>query len=263
MTSSQFQFNDITTHYSVSGGGPWIVLCHALASNSDIWNHQVSTLGKHFSILTFDLPGHGKSPERSDGNYSFEALAENLIALMDYLGIESAHLAGISIGGEVAQVAAANYPSRFRKLVLISTACVTNPDRFKIWEERINEIQKIGMADIVVATTKRWFSENFYREHPEIVKECETRISQTSLAAYISLARVIQKMDLRKQISTIHIPTLVMYGDNDHNTGRIAAGHIRSWIPHATIDCILNAGHFPILEQHEDINQKLLAFLQK
>jgi 3-oxoadipate enol-lactonase len=247
--------------YRVSGQGKSIVFCHALATRQELWDRQRTALSRKFSVVSFDLRGHGESPAPGSGDYSFESQADDVAALMDHLDISSAVLVGISVGGEIAQVAAARYPQRFVRLVLSSTACHTTPARASAWESRIQEAERLGMSGIASATASRWFGENFASANPEAVEWCRHCVASTNLESYVGLARVIQVMDLRPTLGTIVCPTMVLCGDQDHNTGPKAAQVLAHLIPKSQLAIFEGAGHFPNIEVPDHFNRSIEEFV--
>lgn len=92
--------------YSISGQGPrWLVMSHSLGCCKDMWAAQVAAFSTSYRVLTYDLPGHGGS-ESTGRKGSLDNLAEDLLVMLDALGIERTHFVGISIGGMIGQVAA-------------------------------------------------------------------------------------------------------------------------------------------------------------
>lgn len=247
--------------FGVQGTGQWVIFCHALATNKKIWDGQLDQLGRKFSILTYDLPGHGKSAPSADNDYSFDSLSDQLVALMDYLKIESAHLVGLSVGGEIAQVAASRYPNRIKGLVLVSTGCFTSPERKSVWDGRIMAVIEKGMQGIAKSTSERWFSQGFADVHPGALENCRNWISETDLSAFLGLVREIQRMDLRESNKAIQCPTLILCGVEDHNTGLPAAKLIASTILGSKLCEIPAAGHFPNIEMATQFNCELIEFI--
>lgn len=257
-----YQHPEAEIAYETTGTGEWVIFCHALATCRHIWREQVKGLSEKYRMLIFDLPGHGDSSKLFSDSYSFEKLAEILKSLMDHLGIEKAKLVGLSVGGEIAQVACALYPERFQRLVLISTACYSSPERVDVWNKRLDSVTKIGMAGIARETASRWFSENFSREHPEVIEQCRQWISNTSVFSYIGLVKTIQKMDLRVLNGSIACVTKIFYGEFDHNTGLQSAELISSSIRKSELVRIDGVGHFPNLEKVEKFNNLLMECFQ-
>jgi 3-oxoadipate enol-lactonase len=179
---------------------------------------------------------------------------------MDHLNIASAVLVGISVGGEVAQVAAARHPQRFERLILSSTACHTDPVRASTWDSRIREATRLGMPGIAAATASRWFSESFAAANPAVVEWCRQCVESTKLEAYVGLARVIQGMDLRSKLAAIVCPTMILCGDQDHNTGPKTAQILAHLIPKSKLAIFEGSGHFPNVEVAERFNRAIEAF---
>ncbi|MGH2457537.1 MAG: alpha/beta fold hydrolase, partial [Chloroflexota bacterium] len=94
--------NGIAQFYRRSGNGPPLVLIHALGLDHRLWEPQVAPLGSGFDVISYDVRGHGAS-DVPPGPYTMRDFAEDLAGLLDALGVEVAHLVGISMGGMIAQ----------------------------------------------------------------------------------------------------------------------------------------------------------------
>lgn len=246
--------------YEVSGEGEWITFCHALGTDRQIWSSQIPALRRNFSVLTYDLRGHGQSAVAGDGNYSFEAMAEDLLDLMDHLHIDRTSLVGISVGGEIAQTLAARDAERVEKLLLSSTACYSDPARADVWNSRIAEALAYGMKPVAAAAVRRWFSEDFRVREPQVVESWQRRIESTSVHAYVGMARTIQAMDLRAAIRGIACKTHVLCGSLDENTGPRVAAQLTTLIPGSKLLVIEGAGHFPNVEAAAAFNTRMVEW---
>lgn len=249
-------------HYRVCGNGPVVVLCHALGTHLGIWTDLVAPLSRLFSVITFDLRGHGRSAPAADEDYSFEAMAADVRDLLQRAGARSAAVVGISVGGEVAQVFAAQYPELTRSLVLCSTACVTGAERAALWQRRIDEIEATGMSAVAATSVERWFTEQFRASHATKVEAFRRSLAEMPPRVYVSMARTIQRMDLRPRIRGLICPTLIICGDGDANTGPEAAQVMVRNIPGAELGIIRGGAHFPNLEAPERFNSLVLEWLR-
>jgi 3-oxoadipate enol-lactonase len=247
-----------TLAYEISGHGESVVFCHALATDRRIWESQAAALSPTFTALTYDLRGHGQSALAADGHYSFESMASDVVALMDHLGIERASVVGISVGGEIAQMMAAQYPDRIHKLLLASTACHTAEARAALWATRIAAAETGGMTPMAASSVPRWFSKAFRMRQPDLVAAWQQRIAATATEAYVGIARTIQSMDLRPLISALSCSTHIVCGSEDENTGPVVAAGLAALIPRATMDVIQGAGHFPNIEAPLEFTRWLL-----
>ena len=113
----RIEANGIGINYRIDGPerAPWLVLSNSLMTNLAMWDDQVAALKSSFRILRYDQRGHGGT-EVTEGKYSFDILVADVIALLDALGIERAHFAGISMGGMTALFLAERHPDRFDRI---------------------------------------------------------------------------------------------------------------------------------------------------
>jgi 3-oxoadipate enol-lactonase len=247
--------------YALAGDGPWVIFCHALGTSLALWEAQVRALNSGWRTLSFDIRGHGDSDVARDGDYSFPSLAADIVALMNHVGASSASVVGISVGGEIAQVLAALYPSRVSRLLLTNTACVTSAERATLWSQRIAEAENSGMASIASSAARRWFTSEFQASHADTVAAWEQVVASTPVEAYVSIARVIRAMDLRPKLGLIKCKTQVLAGDCDTATGLVPAREIANGIGGAQLRVILGAGHLWNLEMPDKFNSELLSWL--
>jgi pimeloyl-ACP methyl ester carboxylesterase len=114
--------NGVRIHYQQVGEGPDLVMVHGLTGNLAVWHLRIaSELSGHFRILTYDLRGHGHSDTPRSG-YSADAMAEDLIQLLDGLEIERPLIAGHSYGADIALYHALRHPDRVREVIAIEAA---------------------------------------------------------------------------------------------------------------------------------------------
>src|SRR5258708_37939114 len=113
--------NHTQLYYEVSGQGQPVVLIHGLGSSTRDWGEQVPEFSKTYQVITFDLRGHGRS-EKPAGPYQIPVFAADLAGLLQALGVASAHIVGLSLGGGGAFQFALDYPSIVRRLTLVHTA---------------------------------------------------------------------------------------------------------------------------------------------
>lgn len=113
-------------HFEQQGVGDPLLLIPCLASDNGCWAFQLPAYAERFTCIAVDLPGSGESPV-SEGRPSTEHHADELCALLDALGVESAHVAGVSLGAGVGMQLAARHPARVRSLSLHSAWPATDP----------------------------------------------------------------------------------------------------------------------------------------
>ncbi len=139
--------------YRIEGraDGPPVVLLHAIATDSSMWLAQIPVWAGMFRLICMDLPGHGNSPE-ADEELDLAGYADCVREVLDAERIGSASLVGLSFGGMVAQAFALSYPERVRSLVLAHTSARTVEAVRGIWDGRIAQLEKEGMAAQVTPT---------------------------------------------------------------------------------------------------------------
>jgi 3-oxoadipate enol-lactonase len=251
--------NGIQTHHEVTGkpGAPTVILSHGLAADLSMWEPQLDILSRSFSVLTYDIRGHGGS-SATPGDYTLALLAQDVLALMDHLGIEQAHYVGLSLGGMIGQYMGAWHGDRLSSLTL----CATTSEAPKTsWETRIREAREIGVAPLVEATVDRWITPEFKREQPELMEKMRAMVLGTSLDGYVGCAAAIRDMELAAVLGRIAVPTLVIAGEADTSTPLPILERIAHSIPGAELITVANAAHMPTLERPDLCNPALERFL--
>lgn len=128
----------VDVHAVVTGSGPAVVLSNSLGSDHRMWDAQLAELERHFTVVRYDTRGHGASPVPA-GPYSIDDLTDDVVALLDRLGIRRAHVVGLSLGGMTAMRLAARNPERVDRMVLLCTGAQLPPAQG--WTDRANAEQ--------------------------------------------------------------------------------------------------------------------------
>jgi 3-oxoadipate enol-lactonase len=251
--------NGIQTHHILTGkpGAPTVILSHGLAADLSMWEPQLDTLSRNFSVLTYDIRGHGRS-SATPGDYSLALLAQDVVTLLDHLGVEKAHYIGLSLGGMIGQYLGAWHGERLASLTL----CATTSEAPKAsWEARVLEAREIGVAPLVEATVDRWVTPEFKRAQPELMEKMRAMVLGTSLDGYAGCGAAIRDMELAAVLGQIAVPTLVVAGEADTSTPLPILERIAHSIPGAQLITIANAAHMPTLERPDLCNPAIERFL--
>ena len=243
-----------TLHYEIGGNGPPLVLAHSLSSNLTMWEAQSAFLERHFTVVRFDIRGHGRSSV-PPGPYTMRELAEDAAALLDRLDLKDVAWVGISLGGMIGQVLALARPDLIGRLVLADTTSGYPPAGQAAWNDRIAHVESGGMNAVVNGTLERWFTQSFRDGNPELVARIRAMILATDPAGFIACGRAIRDLDIAADIHAIACPTLVMVGEADHATPPDMARAIAAAIPGALFKLIPDAAHLSVLEQPEHLQQ--------
>jgi 3-oxoadipate enol-lactonase len=255
--------NGIQMNYELSGkkGAPVVILSHSLSSSLVMWNPQMDALNPYFQVLRYDTRGHGNSDAPS-GAYTLDLLADDVIKLLDGLGMDQVHFVGLSMGGMIGQCLALNHSNRLKSLVLCDTAAVFPPESQPIWEERLDKARKKGMEALFEETMERWFTPTFLKKNSPIVKLIREQILATPAVGYIGCAEALRRLNYLDRLPEIKIPTLIMVGEDDPGTPVSASEAIHKRITNSKLVVLPSARHLSNVEQSEAFNAPLLKFLK-
>ncbi len=235
---------------------PVLILSHSLGSDLSMWDSQVKTLKSYFHILRYDHPGHGKSGSLNKVP-SIADLGEDILALMDKLGIQKSLFCGLSLGGMVGQWLGANAPGRFTKIAISSTAAkIENTDLLR---NRIRTIRANGLETIYESVISNWFTESFRHRNPETIRKFLEILKNTSTEGYAKVAETVCELDLRKVLVRIKLPFLILYGKYDKATPSDWNKYIHSKIANSEI-FELDASHMANEEDSNTFNNKIISF---
>jgi 3-oxoadipate enol-lactonase len=249
----------LSVHYRVEGPAeaPPLLLIHSLGTTLEMWAPQATALAGKFRVISYDLRGHGLS-EATDGPYTLDLLAGDALGLLDHLGLARAHVAGVSLGGMIAQTLGIASGDRVRSLVLGDTASVIGPR--SNWDSRAAAIRADGMGSLVDAILSRWFTAGFIAAEPQIARGFGAMLLRMPAEAYISAACAVRDGDTTAELGRIGCPTLVLVGDEDVSTPPSAAEALKAGIPSAKLVVIENAAHIPTVERPDAVTSALLSF---
>ena len=255
------RLNDVTLHYQMicaPAGRPLLVFVNSLGTDFRIWRDVVVQLAGDFSILTYDLRGHGLS-DVGTTPYSIEMLADDLADLLDYIGARRAIVCGVSLGGVVAQQLAATRPDLVRALVLCDTAAKIGDDT--LWDARVAAIEAGGISAVADAILTRWFSPAYRQASDAEFSGYRNMLIRQPVAGYVASCIALRDSDLTRQAQLIAIPTICIVGDSDLSTPPDVVGVLAKTIPGARFEIIKDCGHLPSIEQPAALAEIMRAFL--
>ena len=188
-------------------------------------------------------------------------LAEDVVALLDALGIDTVHFVGLSIGGMIGQGFALSHADRLESLVLCDTSAVMPAEAQPILQQRIALARQNGMADQVDGILERWFTPTYLRANPPEVEMIRQQIKATPLAGFIGCSEALRGLNYLERLSEITLPTLIMVGEEDPGTPVAASQAIHERIAGSQLVVLPSARHLCNIEQAEAFNGALMKFL--
>jgi len=258
--------NGITINYEVdgpegaSGDAPWLILSNSLATNVHMWDDQARELGKTYRVLRYDQRGHGAT-DAPGGRYTFEQLIADAVALMDAVGINKAHFAGLSMGGATALGLAQKHPDRLDKVIVCDSPCQSTPTSTQQWEERIVVAQKQGMEALVEPTVGRWFPPEVLAAKPPHVDKVRAMVRSTPVNGFIGCAAALADHNYAAAVGTVKRPVLFLAGEKDGVTPT-AMRKLSAALPGSRYVELPGAGHISNMDQPEGFNATVAGFLK-
>jgi 3-oxoadipate enol-lactonase len=220
-----------------------------------MWDPQVPALAERYRVISYDTRGHGESPAPA-GPYSIDDLVDDVLALLDRLGVERAHIAGLSLGGMTGMRLAAREPARVQRLAVLCTSAKPDPQGFL---DRAAAVRSGGTAPLAPAIVSRWLTPTYAAAHPDVVARLEAMIIGADDEGYASCCEAVARLDLREDLARITAPTLVVSGAEDaalppEHQRRIAEG-----VAAAELVSVSPAAHLANLEQAVRITGAILG----
>ena len=242
------------------GAGDPVVLAHAIGCDHRMWDGVAALLAPRFRVVRVDLRGHGRTPALRRP-YSLEGLAEDVLGVIDKLGIAKAHWVGLSMGAMIGMAFALEHPDRLARLVLANTTSSYGPEGRAMWEARARTVAEGGLAAIKDMVMERYFSEDFRAQHRETVAKVARWFLATPVEGYLGCCDAIKELDFTADLPRIHARTLVIAGDKDAGTPVSMAEVIATRIPGAQLAVIPGAAHLSAVEKPTEFGAKVRDFL--
>ncbi|TQL68003.1 3-oxoadipate enol-lactonase [Nocardioides albertanoniae] len=251
----------VAVHHVVTGpaDAPVVVLSNSLGSTMSMWDAQVDALTEHFRVVRYDTRGHGGSPV-PQGPYDIDDLADDVVSLLDSLGVEKAHFVGLSLGGMTGMRLAARNPERVDRLVLLCTGAKLDPS--SAWHDRAATVRENGSGAVAEAVVARWFTPGYLATNAEEKAAAEAVVASTPAEGYASCCEVIATMDLRPDLPRISAPTLAIAGADDPATPPPHLEAIADSVQDGRVLVVPESAHLANAEQPQTITSAILDHLR-
>jgi 3-oxoadipate enol-lactonase len=234
-----------------------VVFLHGVGSDKSVWAPQLTRFGNSRRAVAFDYPGYGESEFIADATRDDFAAA--ILAAMDALEIDRAHVCGLSLGGVVAIAMHAAAPERCASLIIADSFAV-HPDGQGIHDRSVAASQSMSMRDLAEARVGMLLG-------PATTPELRTEVIETMAAidpaAYRVGAAAVWLADQRDRARAIDVPTLILVGEEDRITPPALSEELANLIPGSQLERIAEAGHLANAEQPDAFNAAIESFFSK
>lgn len=260
------QINGAALHITDSGNptGVPVLFVHGFPFSSAMWDAQLEAASRRYRTIAYDIRGMGNS-EVGDGQYTIEGHVDDLLGVLDHLGIAKAVVVGLSMGGYIALRALERNPERFLAAVLCDTRSEADDNAGRVKRAAgAASVKRDGAAAFAESFVPAVFAPESLRTKPEAVKLIREIISTTSpLSIAGHLIAMAARTDTTDSLASIAVPTLIMVGEKDAVTPPAAARALHERMPKSELHIVPGAAHMSNLENPEFFNARLMEFLEQ
>ena len=264
---SKVQANGITINYEQQGTGEPLVLIPYLAADHACYAFQVGDYAKHFTCISLDPRGAGET-DKPDGTYSMELFADDIAAFMQAIGVERAHVSGLSLGAATGLWLAGKYPQRVKSLSLHS--CWPKTDSFLKtvvggWQSTAKGLNSV--QEMIIQGILPWcFTPDFYSGNPELMDNIAAFVRsrpKQPLDAFMRQSNAVITHDASAQLGRITAPTQITFGRHDQVTSLRFSDALTGGIKGSELVVFETCAHAPIYQSTAEFNEKTLGFLNR
>lgn len=257
-------FGTFSLHYEEWGTGTPVLLVPGLSGIGGFFTPNVPAFSARHRVVVHDHRGTGRS-SRSEIVYSVEQMTEDLVKLMDRLGIQRAHLVGHSTGGAIGQTLAALAPERLSSLVLFATWTKADPFFTRVFEARRALLDAPSMMTYIRSTPVFLYPDWWVNENAELIAQREATALQSAPTRTIAASRIdaIMAFDRTADLPKIKVPTLVICAKDDYLTPPYFSRALAAAIPGAELEILERGGHCASEVSAAAFNDRVLAFIER
>jgi Predicted hydrolases or acyltransferases (alpha/beta hydrolase superfamily) len=282
--SGKVKVNDINIYYEVHGEGEPFLLIEGLGYSSWMWFKQIPKFSEEYKAIVFDNRGVGNT-DKPDSEYTIDMMADDAADLLSAIGLDSAHVLGVSMGGFIAQEMALKYPDMVRSLVLVSTSFGGNSFKDSgLWSTFVTlwglmppildlSGKGSGMVNSFGLTPEEKiryglslaFTPEYFKTHPEEVDQIvEWRLANPQ-PPYAWKRQFMAGINFNAadRVHQIGVPTLVVTGSEDRVVSPESSKRLAEKIPNSRLITVEGTGHLLFIEQAEEFNKIVLNFLHE
>lgn len=251
--------DDLSIFFHDEGTGEPIVLIHGFPLTSDMYQPQRAALSSRFRVITPDLRGAGRSDAPADG-YSMDTYADDIVALLDHLGIGQAIVGGMSMGGYVVFALLRRHPERVKGVILIDTRAEADTDEVRANRFiMIDQARAEGAAPIADTLLPKMLTERTRRERPELAGWLREMMLAMPVDGIVgALQAMAVRPDSTDLLPMIGVPTLIIVGSDDPITPPEVAARMHNAIRDSRLVVVPDAAHAANVERPEQVNAAIM-----
>lgn len=252
------------TAYDATGpeGAPVAVLVRGLGLNRAVWQWMAPVLAARFRVASYDFLGHGESPAPK-GQPTLRDLSEQLVALLDHLGVAKAAIVGVSLGGMVARRMAQDHADRVSALVILHSAHLRSPKAQAAIRFRVAQAKEHGPATTVELALERWYTDACRAARPDLMALTRGWVLANDPKDYPKHYRILADgvEEIITPMPAIICPTLVVTGDEDYGNDPEMSIAIATEISGARLMILRGLRHMALAESPKSVNDPVRDFL--
>ena len=247
--------------FSIEGDGPQLFLIHGIGAARNAWRFLLPVLSKYFTVVTYDLRGHGESPI-PDGEFGLNELVSDLESVRKKTGIDRAHFAGHSLGGMIGPAYARRHPDRVLSLGLLSTAAGRSEDDSRnVWKV-VHEMEQRGIRNVLPTLTGRWFTDDFVADNLDIVEARLQQVMDTNEKVFMNVFRIYAGTEMLPWLHEVEAPALVLTTENDGGCNPRLNRLIANELPNSELIILPRYKHSILLEAGAEVANQLVRFIK-
>jgi len=253
--------SSIDCDYLVQGSGPALFLTHGIGAAKNAWRFMISELSKHFTVITYDLRGHGNSPV-TNKNFTLDDLILDLEKIREKTKIEQGHFMGHSLGGMIAPAYAKKFPHRVLSVGLLSTvAGRTELDRENVLKI-IYEMESAGIEQTLQKLTTRWFTDDFISKNPDLVKNRLKQVIDTDPDVFLNVFKIYANTEMISWLKNLSKPCLLMTGENDAGCSPEHNKKMANEIKNSKLVILPKYKHSFLIEAPREVSKNIIEFIK-
>ncbi len=246
----RLDLGDHETVLSETGQGEPYLLIHSLGTDWRVWRDVIPQLVEQYRLIAYDLRGHGYA-SNAPKIEAMQTYVDDLARLLDELNLRKVRLAGLSLGGAIAQLFAVQHPDRVISLALLSTMERGVPEKYLANAEAA---EREGMASQVAPSLLRWLTPEIVAENPWYVRYLRERVIRAQVPNWAAAWRALASFDGSASLREIRVPTHVIAAEADaHATSPQAMKTLAEGIPQAKFSVVGGAPHLSSLVRPHEV----------